>query len=137
MPDYILNGDQKVEPRNGLVEMPVVELVAESPVENGVKEFIEISTRTIGGESVNSVSARDLDLDLGLNEVNWARWSQTNIVENMFFKRDVDFIELFTMKSKQGRGNSATNYAVTIEMAKHLAMMAKTQHLVSADNSMH
>ena len=96
------------------------------PLINGVKEFIEISTRTIGGESVNSVSARELYLDLGLDKSHWARWSKENIEGNMFFTQDVDFIKLATVASAENP-NPPQDYAVTIEMATHLAMMAKTQ----------
>jgi phage anti-repressor protein len=100
--------------------------VKDESVENGVKEFIEISTRTIGGEEVNSVSARDLYLDLGLDKTHWSRWSKENIVENEFLTQGVDFIQLAIMASAENP-NPPKDYAVTIEFAKHIAMMAKTQ----------
>ena len=100
--------------------------VKDEPVESGVKEFIEISTRTIGGEEVNSVSARDLYLDLGLDKTHWSRWSKENIEENPFFTQGVDFVQLATMATPD-IPRPPKDYAVTIEFAKHIAMMAKTQ----------
>ena len=42
----------------------------------------------------------------------------------MFFKRDVDFVELVLSTSEKSHGKFASDYAVTIEMAKHLVIMA-------------
>jgi anti-repressor protein len=54
----------------------------------------------------------------------WSRWSQSSIVENEFFTQGVDFIKLDIMSSSP---NPPNEYAVTIEFAKHIAMMAKTK----------
>ena len=131
--DYLANGETKPV-RNGLVDLPKVEVndIIEAGkkagvLEDSVRKFIEIKTRTINGEQVNSVSAHELYLDLGLMNNKWARWSETNIVENNFFSVNADFIELPFVGSEKTRGNFAKDYAVTIEFAKHIAMMAKTQ----------
>lgn len=71
----------------------------------------------------NSVSARDLYLDLGLSKGDWARWSQSNIVENEFFEPNKDWVGFSIMLN----GNETRDFAVTIEFAKHIAMMAKTK----------
>ena len=75
------------------------------------------------------VVARELYLDLGLMNNKWARWSETNIVENNFFSVNADFIELPFVGSEKTHGNFAKDYAVTIEFAKHIAMMSKTQRV--------
>ncbi len=81
----------------------------------------------IGEHEVNSVSARELYLDLGMSEAVWSRWAKSNIEENQFFLQGVDFIALNNVLSDKTKGNFAQDYAVTIEFAKHIAMMAKTQ----------
>ncbi len=73
---------------------------------------------------VNSISARELYLDLGMSAPNWSSWSKSNILENQFVTQGVDFIELMSNMSSP---NPPKDYAVSIEMAKHIAMMAKTQ----------
>ncbi len=94
------------------------------PVEENVKPLVPIVVSKIGDQEVNSISARELYLDLGFNGSNWSRWSKENILENQFVTQGVDFIELVVMTSSP---NPPKDYAVSIEMAKHIAMMAKTQ----------
>ena len=77
----------------------------------------------IGSEEVNSVSARELYLDLGMDKSNWAKWSKSNIEENTFFENGLDWVG-FVLSTN---GNETRDFAVTIEFAKHIAMMAKTQ----------
>ncbi len=105
------------------VEPEVVE-VEPKVVEAESRPLVPITLAKIGDNKVNSVSARDLYLDLGLASDKWARWSQSNIVENEFFTQSVDFVKLDIMSSSP---NPPNEYAVTIEFAKHIAMMAKTQ----------
>jgi phage anti-repressor protein len=105
-----------VEPEVVDVEPKVVEVES--------RPLVPITLAKIGDNKVNSVSARDLYLDLGMDGSNWAKWSRINIAENIFFSLGVDFIELVPSTSSP---NPAKEYAVSIEMAKHLAMMAKTQ----------
>jgi phage anti-repressor protein len=94
---------------------------------NDIRPLVPITLAKIGDNEVNSVSARDLYLDLGLSEAHWAKWSKLNILENEFLKRGIDFIPLTQEVSNKSKGNSAQDYAVTINTAKHIAMMAKTQ----------
>ncbi|MGB4498851.1 MAG: antA/AntB antirepressor family protein [Methylococcaceae bacterium] len=72
----------------------------------------------------NSVSARELYL--GMASDQWSRWSKINIVENEFFTQDIDFIRN-DIKSNPTNGVAIKDFIVTIEFAKHIAMMAKTQ----------
>ena len=62
-------------------------------------------------------------MDLGLNKAHWVRWSEQNIVGHEFFKESVDYVGFTIMVN----GNETRDFAVTIEFAKHIAMMAKTQ----------
>ena len=103
------------------------EPVVEDAVEDAApKPLVPIVLAKIGEQEVNSVSARDLYLDLGMDEKHWSRWQRRNIEENRFFSQGIDFIEI-TRRATQDTPSPPKDYAVTIEMAQHLAMMAKTQ----------
>lgn len=87
-----------------------------------MNELINISVTKIGAEEVQAVSARELYIGLGLNVTQWARWGKTNIEESDFFSENKDWVGLDIMSN----GNETTDYAISIEFAKHLAMMART-----------
>lgn len=84
-----------------------------------MKDLIKITTNDKGQQLV---SARELYLGLGLDKSHWKRWSKQNIEINEFFKENVDWIGFATMAN----GNEVNDYAITIEFAKHIAMMART-----------
>ncbi len=88
------------------------------------KEFIKPILALIGAEEVNAFNAREVYLDLGMDASNWAKWARANISENTFFVQGIDFIELILSTSSP---NPPKEYAVSINMAKHLTMMAKTE----------
>jgi len=69
------------------------------------------------------VSARDLYLGLGLNKAVWSRWYQTNIEKNDFFKENIDWIGV----QHDVEGNETMDFAISLEFAKHIAMMARTE----------
>lgn len=88
-----------------------------------MNELIEIKPHST---LIKSVSARELYLGLGLSSDQWARWSVINIEQNEYFSQDVDFIRNDT-KSNPTNGLLIKDYAISIEFAKHIAMMAKTK----------
>ncbi|NRY58849.1 antA/AntB antirepressor family protein [Clostridium acetobutylicum] len=69
------------------------------------------------------VSAKELYLGLGLNKTNWSRWYPKNIQSNEFFKENIDWIGV----RHNDEGNETMDFAISIEFAKHIAMMAKTE----------
>lgn len=69
---------------------------------------------------IKSVSAKELYLGLGLNKTNWSRWYPTNITENDFFVQNVDWMVA-------RHNDEATDFIISIEFAKHIAMMARTE----------
>jgi len=69
------------------------------------------------------VSAKELYLGLGLLKKNWSRWYPINIEKNDFFTKNVDWVEV-PLKEE---GNETMDFAISIEFAKHIAMMAKTK----------
>lgn len=90
-------------------------------------ELIKISDKGL-------VSAKELYLGLGLNEKNWSRWYPTNIVNNEFFHAGHDFVgvqhdvEGFRHDEENIKGGRPTqDFAISIEFAKHIAMMARTE----------
>lgn len=103
-----------------------------------MNDLIAVQNKIIGKKVVQAVSARDLYLGLGLASAVWARWSKSNIEENEFFKEKTDWIGFNTMLN----GNETRDFAITIEFAKHVAMMAKTSkahdyrnYLISCEES--
>lgn len=75
------------------------------------------------GSFQESVSARDLYLGLGLASAAWSRWSLKNIEQNEFFTKDIDWAGFNIMLN----GNETRDFAVSIEFAKHIALMARTE----------
>jgi hypothetical protein len=54
-------------------------------------------------------------LGLGLNPVNYARWSLNNIEENEYFTQGVDFVDLFVKKSSFSEPNCPKDFAISID----------------------
>jgi anti-repressor protein len=69
------------------------------------------------------VSARELYEKLGLNVTNWKRWYKKNITENPFAVEGEDWVGFVIMTS----GNETQDFAITIQFAKRLSMMARTE----------
>ena len=85
-----------------------------------MKEIIKINTNEEGKQLV---SARELYLGLGLNKSQWSRWYPTNIIKNDFFTKNVDWIGV----RHDVEGNEVQDFAISLEFAKHIAMMARTE----------
>ncbi|RXI57856.1 phage antirepressor Ant [Clostridium tetani] len=69
------------------------------------------------------VNAKELYLGLGLNKSQWSRWYPTNIEKNEFFKENIDWVGV----RHNVEGNETMDFAITLEFAKHIAMMARTE----------
>uniref|UniRef100_UPI0019310C40 antA/AntB antirepressor family protein n=1 Tax=Anaerophilus nitritogenes TaxID=2498136 RepID=UPI0019310C40 len=69
------------------------------------------------------VSAKELYIGLGLRKQNWARWYPTNIQKNEFFKENLDWVGVLHNEE----GNETLDFAITLDFAKHIAMMARTE----------
>lgn len=85
-----------------------------------MKELIKINTNEEGKQLV---SARELYLGLGLNKAVWSRWYKTNILENDFFNENIDWIGV----QHHVEGNEVQDFAISLDFAKHIAMMARTE----------
>ena len=87
-------------------------------------ELIKILKTDIGAEELNSVNTRELYEFLELGEGHYLRWIESNLIEQ--FEENVDFI---TTSHCVGSGNlqkEITTYIVTLDVAKHLCMLAKS-----------
>ena len=84
-------------------------------------EVIHIQQTTIGNGAVNSVNSRELYDILGLAKGQYSRWADKNIVEIYYLHQDYIGVR------QDVEGNDVCSYIVTLEVAKHLAMMARTE----------
>ena len=84
-----------------------------------MKDLIKITEKD--GQQV--VSARELYLFLGLDKSNWSRWYKKNIVDNEFAIENIDY-QGFVF---QTNGNNVQDFALTIDFAKKLSMMTKSE----------
>ena len=85
-----------------------------------MSKLIKITTNEDGKQLV---SARDLYLGLELNKTNWSRWYPKNIEQNEYFTESVDFIGV----RHKDEGNEVQDFAISLDFAKHIAMMARTE----------
>ena len=84
--------------------------------------MIEVKSELIGKELIQAVMAKELYLDLGLSKPHWSSWYEKNIISNEFFIEGRDWMG-FTLDVN---GNESKDFAITLDFAKHIAMMAKT-----------
>lgn len=73
-----------------------------------------------------SVSARDLYQKLDYDLSHWSRWSRKNIIKNPFASKHIDY-EVFALRAKTPDGRPTTDYALTIDFAKKLCMLSRTE----------
>jgi len=92
-----------------------------------MQEIIAISKQKIGDDSVNSVSARDLHRELGVKK-DFISWIKDQINKGIF-EENIDFIiiSLHPQKGEQRGGHNKVDYILTIDTAKHIALMSRTQ----------
>jgi phage anti-repressor protein len=70
-------------------------------------------------------TSKNLYTFLELNPGNYARWCNSNIIENDFSEENVDYFHSSCAKN-ESRGNFADDYLITASFAKKLSMMQKT-----------
>ena len=70
-----------------------------------------------------AVSAKELYEFLGYNKAHWAKWYRKNIEENEFSIENEDFQTL----TLSVNGNETRDFALSIDFAKRLSMMARTE----------
>jgi anti-repressor protein len=85
-----------------------------------MEQLIKITTNE---KNEQVVSARELYQGLELSMPHWSKWSLRNIENNRFVIEGQDW-EGFT---QEVNGNPVKDFAITIDFAKRIAMMAKTE----------
>jgi len=88
-----------------------------------MEELLKVNTNS-QGEAV--CSARELYLALGFNSTQWKRWYEKNIICNPFATEHKDW-EGFDIMSSSNNGIPTKDFAITIDFAKRLAMLARTE----------
>jgi len=91
-----------------------------------MKDLLNIKNELIGGVEVQAVSARELYIGIGLMTNKWSRWFDRNIIRGEFFSEGKDWIELPFVGTTVLGGKVARDFAISIDFAKHLALMSKT-----------
>jgi phage anti-repressor protein len=93
--------------------------------ESEMKDIIKIKTVTLGDHLVEACDARALHTKLVVKR-DFTSWMKGRI-EDGGFVEDQDF-KVFTQSGENSKGGRPTiEYAITIEMAKHLAMMERNE----------
>ena len=89
-------------------------------------QLIEVTTNENGEQAV---SAKTLYSFLTDNDKShYSRWVKTNIIDNRFAIENEDYIEVVaTVATTPKGGQCATDYALTLEFAKRLAMLSHTK----------
>ena len=70
-----------------------------------------------------AVSARELYERLGFNPSNWVKYYKKNILENPYASENQDWVTLVLSTN----GNTTKDFVLTIDFAKKLCMLARTE----------
>lgn len=84
-----------------------------------IEKLLPISNNN-GSQAVN---AKDLYLFLGYDKSQWSRWYNKNIIKNDFAEEGIDYQTFDTMSN----GNSTKDFALSIDFAKELSMLARNE----------
>lgn len=90
-----------------------------------LKELINISEEKIGEELVPTVVARSVHEALGVRK-KYADWFK-NRVDEYDFKENQDFVNFSLNGEKIDRGRPTIEHHITLDMAKELAMVERTE----------
>lgn len=88
-----------------------------------MNELIKLTTSKIGNEAQQTVNARDLHdfLEVKSNFRDWIK----NRIETVGFTEGVDFVSFDKNLAKHEGGRPSIEYAISINMAKELAMLER------------
>lgn len=93
--------------------------------DNNIISFPSVSEGAIGGSLVQTVNARDLHAFLGVGKV-FAAWIGERI-HQYGFEENRDFVVFSESGNNPLGGRPAKEYAITIDMAKELAMVERNE----------
>ncbi|MCO4880254.1 antA/AntB antirepressor family protein [Paraburkholderia caribensis] len=84
--------------------------------------FPAINTEQIGGEEMQSVDLRDLHKNMAI-ATRFADWAARELVD---FERGRDYEVFLNSENNPSGGRPAKEYSVTLDAAKHIAMVSRT-----------
>lgn len=87
--------------------------------------LIPVKSHEFPGGTKLGVSAKTLYDFLGLAPTQWTRWAKKNIIKNPYAIENEDYI-IFDLQSNITPGRPTDDYAITLDLAKKLSMMART-----------
>lgn len=113
-----------------------------------MNDIMPLLSHAFEGETKPGVSARTLYAFLGLNPATYARWVKRNILLNQYALENADWEGIqptveYRRETSRG-GQKAEDYALSIEFAKRLAMMARSvkgeearQYFLACEKALH
>ena len=90
-----------------------------------MNELIKLQPQTINGNTIETVSARELHEFLGNGDM-FANWIKHR-VEKYGFVENQDFVSFLVATKKPNGGRPSQEYHITLEMAKQLAMVENNE----------
>jgi phage anti-repressor protein len=89
-----------------------------------MNELITVSKATIGGDTINTVNARDIHSFLVVGQ-DFSTWIKRQI-ERARLVEDRDFITLTQKREREIGATTSIEYFLTLEAGKHIAMLSGT-----------
>lgn len=97
-------------------------------------QLITVAKQIIGQNEINAVDARELHCFLG-SKKDFSDWIKAKVVSNPFFQENQDFCLLPQSVEQKGRGgHNRTDYLLSIDTAKKVAMAEQTERGNEARN---
>ena len=90
-----------------------------------MNNLIKITKQTIGDDEVNAVNARDLH-DFLESKQDFSTWIK-NRIKQYGFLQDTDFIKFHNSVEQVSGTKARIDYALSIDMAKELSMVERTE----------
>ena len=92
---------------------------------NTMNELIELQPRTINGNAVGTVSARELHSFLEIKQ-DFPTWIKNRISEYDFIENQ-DYVSLHLKMSREIDGTTRIEYFITLDMTKQLSLVENNE----------
>jgi phage anti-repressor protein len=93
-----------------------------------MEDLVPIKLHLINGAEVNSINSRELYYSIGLAKGQYSRWIKANLLP--LFKENQDYIRV----RQTVEGNDVESFIITLDVAKHLCMLTKTDKAMNYRN---
>lgn len=88
-------------------------------------DIVKIKVAKVGGETLPTVNARELHASLGITK-DFSTWVKSQIKRARLVE-NIDFIKLTQKGELSATGQTVIDYHLTLESAKHIAMMSGSE----------